>query len=251
MGIGDYLSTKAEHELTEKERRREAWEFENYPEGEIAEMVELYEARGISHEDSSLIMHTLAKYPKAFVDIMMVEELQMDPDPSEDPAIGGLITFISFVLFGCIPLLPYFLARIVSLSLGAQLRMSLVLTAVTMFALGSIKGTFVVTFSFSLSHVPLPLMSVNPQPSHRNLALLFPPPMCIGIHFGMHVVFHVSGTDLVEGGDHNDGEWYSGGSFWLDPGVLALKWAQLTVAVSVFEPIVSSMIYGVINVVEV
>mmetsp|Transcript_9769 Transcript_9769/g.26553 ORF Transcript_9769/g.26553 Transcript_9769/m.26553 type:complete len:342 (+) Transcript_9769:100-1125(+) len=37
MGVGEYLSTKTEHEYIAEERAREAWELENYPEGEITE----------------------------------------------------------------------------------------------------------------------------------------------------------------------------------------------------------------------
>ena len=35
MGVGDALSSKAENEVAVRERAREVWEFENYPEGEI------------------------------------------------------------------------------------------------------------------------------------------------------------------------------------------------------------------------
>ena len=37
MGVGDVVSTLAYNEHVMRERRREAWEFENYPEGEIEE----------------------------------------------------------------------------------------------------------------------------------------------------------------------------------------------------------------------
>ena len=37
MGVGDALSSKAESEVTIRERKREKWEYEKYPEGEIKE----------------------------------------------------------------------------------------------------------------------------------------------------------------------------------------------------------------------
>lgn len=41
MGLGDFLSSKAEYDHLVAEKKREAWEFENYPEGECKEMVEV------------------------------------------------------------------------------------------------------------------------------------------------------------------------------------------------------------------
>jgi hypothetical protein len=37
MGVGEFLSSKANNEWILSERRREEWELENYPEGEINE----------------------------------------------------------------------------------------------------------------------------------------------------------------------------------------------------------------------
>jgi len=75
MAMGDYLSTKSEIEFQNSERKREEWEVENNPEGEKVEMQELYQQKGMSEEDAKLITNTLAKHKKAWVDVMMAEEL--------------------------------------------------------------------------------------------------------------------------------------------------------------------------------
>jgi DNA damage-binding protein 1 len=77
MGVGEFLSSKAENEWILSERRREEWEFENYPEGEVREMVEIFEERGMSNEDATIVITTMAKYKDFFVDIMMTQELQL------------------------------------------------------------------------------------------------------------------------------------------------------------------------------
>lgn len=146
MGLGDALSSQAEADLVAHERKREMWEFENYPQGEIEEMVELYVEKGISAEDARMVITTLAKYKEAFVDIMMVEELNLMPvDDDFSPFTGGLITFGSFVLFGAVPLLSYLVNLLPFINMSATMTLigSCILTVITLFALGAMKGNLV------------------------------------------------------------------------------------------------------------
>ena len=62
MGLGDALSEKAELEHVRREHKRENWEMDNNPKGEIEEMVELYLEKGVSEEDARLILSTFSKY---------------------------------------------------------------------------------------------------------------------------------------------------------------------------------------------
>lgn len=144
MGFGDYLSSKAELEFAKTEKKREKWELENYPEGERREMIELYIARGVSEEDATNVIETLAKYKNVFLDLMMVEELGlMPPDESDNPAKNGLVTFFAFALFGFVPLLPYVIGRAFSAPDGdAMFGSACGLTALTMAALGAAKAKF-------------------------------------------------------------------------------------------------------------
>eukprot|EP01126_Amoeba_proteus_P007313 TRINITY_DN12624_c0_g1_i12.p1 TRINITY_DN12624_c0_g1~~TRINITY_DN12624_c0_g1_i12.p1 ORF type:complete len:219 (-),score=44.36 TRINITY_DN12624_c0_g1_i12:393-1049(-) len=97
MGLGDYISSKAEEDYSLAEFERENWEFENYPEGEIEEMVQVYNNKGYTAEESKAIVQLLSRNKEAFVKIMMVEELGlMPPDEDDSPAKHGLI--VPFVL---------------------------------------------------------------------------------------------------------------------------------------------------------
>jgi hypothetical protein len=77
MGVGEFLSSKATNEWILSERRREEWEMENYPEGEIKEMIEIYEGKGMSTKDATQVINTMAKYKDFFVDVMMQQELEL------------------------------------------------------------------------------------------------------------------------------------------------------------------------------
>ena len=77
-------------------------------------MVEIYREKGIDQADAKEIVHYLSKYKKAWVDVMMVEELGIVKE-EESPINNALVTFFSFVIFGFIPLVANVLSRIVSI----------------------------------------------------------------------------------------------------------------------------------------
>jgi len=144
MGVGDWLATDAEVDLAKRERQREEWEVDNYPEGEIEEMVQLYMKKGVSEEAAREIMQILVKHKKAFVDVMMAEELGIASDADQEvPWKHGVVNFTSFMVFGIVPLIAY----IIILSLkpvvdftSAVFYVSIIVTALTAFGLGVLKG---------------------------------------------------------------------------------------------------------------
>jgi VIT1/CCC1 family predicted Fe2+/Mn2+ transporter len=138
MSIGDYLSSKSEQEYRRAERGREEWEVEHYPEGEKKELVEVYEAKGIPASDARQMVETVSRHPKAWVDIMMVEELSILLD-EESPLKNALITFVSFAVFGFVPLITTILARFVPFLARNAFPVSAGMVAVTLFALGAVK----------------------------------------------------------------------------------------------------------------
>jgi len=144
MGVGDWLSTDAEVDLAKRERRREEWECDNFLEGEIEEMVELYKAKGIQEDVAREIIVILARNRKVFVDVMMAEELGIPPDVSSSPWKHGLINFGSFMFFGIIPLLAYLIIIGIQATTHTQggyvFYISIAMTIVTLFLMGLIKA---------------------------------------------------------------------------------------------------------------
>jgi len=146
MGVGDALSSKAESEVAARERMREAWEYDNYPEGEVREMVTLYESRGLPHDDAELIVGTMSKHRDFFVDAMMRDELGLEPPPLDSARCeyvrSGACCFGAFLACGSVPLLGYVAFVPAGWSDDALFALSCTLTATTLFLLGALKARF-------------------------------------------------------------------------------------------------------------
>jgi vacuolar iron transporter family protein len=138
MAVGDYLSTKAEKEYQKSERERESWEVENYPDGEKKEMIEIYTSKGIAEKDAKNIVEILAQNKKAWVDVMMVEELGI-LEEDESPLKNAIATFLSFFIFGFLPLLTYVLSVFIPIIKENAFILASVLTGITLFTLGALK----------------------------------------------------------------------------------------------------------------
>jgi len=100
MGISDTLSDMAEHDYSRSEKKRETWECDHNLEGEINEMVQLYQTRGLPESDARAAIGILSKHKDFFVDVMMVEELGLlPPDANTAPWKSGLVTFFFIFYF--------------------------------------------------------------------------------------------------------------------------------------------------------
>ena len=144
MGVGDAMSSKAEAEVAMRERDREKWELENFKEGEIREMVEIYKGKGMAEEDAELVMRVCAKYEDLFVDMMLVDELGINPPDDDDswtPHVKeGLVAFSSFCVFGFVPIAAYCIVGTASEDVDSLslFIISCVMTGVTLFFLGGV-----------------------------------------------------------------------------------------------------------------
>jgi hypothetical protein len=68
--------------------------------------VELYESEGFTNEDAKTVIDLISKHPKKFIDLMMVDELQLMPPSTTDPpavapfaAVGFVGTAVGALLF--------------------------------------------------------------------------------------------------------------------------------------------------------
>ncbi|CAM9231413.1 unnamed protein product [Pylaiella littoralis] len=146
MGVGEYLSSKAHNEYVMAEKKREEWELKNHREGEILEMVEIFEERGMSRQDAEDVIGKMAKYDDFFVNLMMNEELglQVPTGDDDDTVKEGFVMFLSFAFFGAMPLLGYVIVPLIKpdSSPGILFTVACIVTAATLFGMGAIKSQF-------------------------------------------------------------------------------------------------------------
>ncbi|KAJ8614611.1 hypothetical protein CTAYLR_004973 [Chrysophaeum taylorii] len=146
MGLGDYISERAELEYVKREHLRESWELEHYPEGELDEMVDIYtHTWGVERSDAETILRTMVKYKQLFSAHMTHFELGLLVPDDDSVWKKGATTFASFLVFGAMPLLAYFAFALTStVRPWILFLISIIATAVTLFALGYVKARFII-----------------------------------------------------------------------------------------------------------
>lgn len=132
MGFGEYISNESSRTFYNSERKRELWECNNFLDGEKNEMINLYVNKGLQKQDAITVVNIFSKNIEFFVDIMMIEELELTSIDSIYISIkNGIIMFFSFIFFGFIPLIPYAFS-----TFHFQYYISCILTAILLFFIG-------------------------------------------------------------------------------------------------------------------
>jgi len=108
MGLGEFLSSRSERDLYIAHRNKELIEMRERPEQERKEVRQILHTQGLSEKDGNDMVAILERNPELMADFMMVYELGIPDTTDESPAIKGLFMFLSFVVFGAVPLSPYF-----------------------------------------------------------------------------------------------------------------------------------------------
>ena len=138
MGLGGYLAGKSDVEHYASERKREQLEIVEMTQHERDEVTGIFEAYGITAEESASVVMALERRPEAWVDFMMRFELGLD-EPNPRRALQSAVTIAgAYVAGGLIPLAPYFFSSTVHQAFLA----SVVLTLAALLIFGFVKGKF-------------------------------------------------------------------------------------------------------------
>lgn len=139
MSVGSYLSSKAAIDQYDKERRTEVWEVENLPDIEREEIKEIYRKKGLDGELLDKVVEVITSDKDRWVDVMMKEELNMVRE-TKPPLVSGLVTFVSFLLVGFIPLITYVWEFISGTNVENAFLATSILTGVAFLIIGYLKS---------------------------------------------------------------------------------------------------------------
>ena len=138
MGLGGYMAAKSDAEHYAKEREREKREVAEIPHEEMREVAEVFQAYGLTEEQTWPIVQALRQQPRNWVDFMMRFELGLEK-PNPKRAVTSALTIAgAYIAGGFIALAPYMFFHTAS---GALL-LSIAMTLVALLIFGFVKGRF-------------------------------------------------------------------------------------------------------------
>lgn len=111
MGLGNILSVRADQDVYKKEKAKERLKIHKNKEAELAETMFVLKEKGFSDTQARELAAIYATNEEYWLDFMMNSELEMANPEGDKPVLNGISTFISFIVFGSIPLVPYILLR--------------------------------------------------------------------------------------------------------------------------------------------
>ncbi len=111
MGLGEFLSARSDQKLYAKIKDMERHLINHKTDYEKAETKFLLIEKGFSEQDASTITNLYSKNPDYWTEFMMNHELGIPNHEDERPGLNAIATFIAFLIFGLIPLIPFLLTR--------------------------------------------------------------------------------------------------------------------------------------------
>lgn len=149
MSVGKYSSDKAELEEYAKIKSIEYHHLKQKPDHEREEVEEILKKYNFKGKDLKRATEIITSDEDAWVDLMMRNEFNMTIE-GINPVRGGVITFVSFVTIGFIPLIGYTFGPLFNLAADYQFAFTVVATLFALFIVGAVKSKFSVrhwTFS--------------------------------------------------------------------------------------------------------
>ena len=102
MAAGEYVSVSSSRDTERALLEKERYELKHYPEAELAELIAIYERKGLSKKTATIVAEELTRKDvfAAHVDA----ELNIDPENLTSPSHAAFASAISFLAGAVIPL---------------------------------------------------------------------------------------------------------------------------------------------------
>lgn len=111
MGLGNFLSIRAEKDVYQKRKKSEQQLLKEQPDQETRATVQLLEQQGFANADAQRLAEIYKTNPGYWTEFMMQHKHELPNPEGVNPFKTALTTITSFVLFGFIPLTPYLLSQ--------------------------------------------------------------------------------------------------------------------------------------------
>jgi vacuolar iron transporter family protein len=136
MFFGGLSSARADQDLFRADSRRELNEIESEPDEERQELKDFYLRKGLTPEESELVVKRITSDKKRWLDDLLMHELHLHKDELENPLKVAAVIGLAFLLGAFVPLCGYLLVAERSLAIELSVSFSLIF----LFLLGGWKG---------------------------------------------------------------------------------------------------------------
>jgi VIT1/CCC1 family predicted Fe2+/Mn2+ transporter len=133
MAAGNFAATRTDREQRSRLQARENRHVVQDPEGETAEIREIYRTKGFTGPALETLTRLITSRRDVWIETMLVEEYGLAA-ADRSPLRAALATFTAFVVAGAMPLLPFLagLPQAATLATGV--------TAMVFFLIGSLRA---------------------------------------------------------------------------------------------------------------
>eukprot|EP01126_Amoeba_proteus_P035315 TRINITY_DN3557_c0_g1_i3.p1 TRINITY_DN3557_c0_g1~~TRINITY_DN3557_c0_g1_i3.p1 ORF type:complete len:193 (-),score=23.59 TRINITY_DN3557_c0_g1_i3:215-793(-) len=142
MSVSAYLSEIAQAEMAEAERKEKLKILVDHPELVTKQLIEMYRERDYTELEAEKLVHILMLDSQTVLDTLGFLSKDINQCNHLVPYISGLYTFLSFIIFGLIPVFCDMLLQFTRFS-NNPLMTACSLTALTLFCLGCAKASII------------------------------------------------------------------------------------------------------------
>lgn len=135
MAAGEWVSMRTQRELFEREIALEREHIERFPQEEEAHLARLLRANGLDDETADRVANEVHREVEPALEFHARFELGINPQELGSPVGAAVGSFLSFVVGGLVPLVPWFFA-------AGMLVWSVVASAVGLLVLGALVTRF-------------------------------------------------------------------------------------------------------------